>query len=91
MSIVADQPLRAGLAEEIERQEREDNAEGPEPEGRYVLSRAGRWERELVALPALPPGYIAAASSRTRTGQGSDEVRVRHLMIAAVSRWGWGR
>ncbi|GGZ27814.1 hypothetical protein [Streptomyces nitrosporeus] len=35
MSIVTDQPSRvtwAGLAEEIERQERQDNELGPEPE-----------------------------------------------------------
>ncbi|TRV71769.1 hypothetical protein FKN01_31280 [Streptomyces sp. 130] len=41
MSIVAEwqpAPLRAGLAEEIERQEREDDARGPEPEQRTVLA-----------------------------------------------------
>ncbi|MFB7957515.1 hypothetical protein [Streptomyces sp. NPDC056045] len=92
MSIVADQrppDVRAGLAEEIERQEREDNARGPEPEAGYVLSRTGRWERALVAVPSLPSGYAVAASAGAE--QGVDELRVRDLMVAAIARWGWQR
>ncbi|WP_032758446.1 MULTISPECIES: sigma-70 family RNA polymerase sigma factor [unclassified Streptomyces] len=50
MSIVAERPVRmqdaapvsAGLAEEVERQEREDNARGPEPEGRVADRRLSR-------------------------------------------------
>lgn len=43
--------LRAGLAEEIERQEREDNALGPEPEGliRRVRVSAARAVDRLVS------------------------------------------
>lgn len=91
--------LRAGLAEEIERQEREDDARGPEPEGRFVL-RGGRWvrvEQELAAVPSLlPPGYVPVAAQRAeqrgvRAEQGSDEIRIRHLMIAAIGRYGSAR
>ncbi|WP_190175525.1 sigma factor-like helix-turn-helix DNA-binding protein [Streptomyces nitrosporeus] len=55
MSIVAERPVRvqggtrrvsAGLLEEVERQEREDDARGPEPEGRRRGLSAG--EREQV-------------------------------------------
>ncbi|MEU9568209.1 hypothetical protein AB0D16_40640 [Streptomyces sp. NPDC048161] len=92
MSIVADQlvrppDVRAGLAEEIERQEREDDARGPEPEARYVLSRTGWWRQALPAMPSLPPGYVAEESIRTE--QEGDELRVRHLMTEAAARWGW--
>lgn len=91
--------LRAGLAEEIERQEREDDARGPEPEGRFVL-RAGRWvrvEQELTAVPPLlPPGYVPVAAQRAEqrsvcTEPGSDEIRMRVLMIEAIGRFGWAR
>ncbi|MFD7718993.1 hypothetical protein [Streptomyces sp. NPDC059814] len=80
------------MAEEIERQEREDDARGPEPEGRFVL-RGGRWvrvEQELAVVPSLlPPGYVPVAAQRAE--QGSDEIRVRHLMIAAIGRYGSAR
>ncbi|MFF8423375.1 hypothetical protein [Streptomyces sp. NPDC015680] len=79
----------AGLAEEIERQEREDNARGPEPEARYVLSRTGWWRQALPTVPALPPGYVTAPSARTE--QEGDELRVRHLVTDAIVRWGWTR
>lgn len=86
--------LRAGLADEIERQEREDNARGPEPENRFVL-RAGRWvrvEQEVPLLPSsslLPPGFAPVVERGTELG--GDEVRARVLMIAAQDRYGWAR
>ncbi|MGW7711602.1 hypothetical protein [Streptomyces sp. NPDC054771] len=94
MAIVADQlvrppDVRAGLAEEIERQEREDDARGPEPEARYVLARTGWWRQALPAMPSLPPGYVTAEPIRTE--QEGDELRARHLMTEATARWGWTR
>ncbi|MGC5401877.1 hypothetical protein ACPXCP_39825 [Streptomyces sp. DT20] len=95
MSIVAERVLRvlrAELAEELDRQESEDDAQGPEPEGRFVL-RAGRWvrvEREVPLLPSLlPPGYVPVVERGTEPG--SDEIRLRTLMIAAQDRYGWAR
>ncbi|MFI5635070.1 hypothetical protein ACIA8E_38145 [Streptomyces sp. NPDC051664] len=112
MSIVAERllktqvarVLRAGLAEEVERQTWEDDARGPEPEQSVVVTRTvlpvgPGWEApELVVLPSLPPlpvGFVAAAGSAAVSsvpaGLGSDELRVRGLMIAAITRWGWTR
>ncbi|MFF9322985.1 hypothetical protein ACF1BP_37110 [Streptomyces sp. NPDC014735] len=88
MSIVADQPLRAGLAEEVERQESEDNALGPEPEARFVLSQTGWWRRVLPVLPTLPTGYVAADP---RAELGGDELRARYLRAEAIARFGSAR
>ncbi|MFJ2591120.1 hypothetical protein [Streptomyces sp. NPDC087538] len=92
MSIVADQvrppDVRVGLAEEIERQEREDNAKGPEPEARYVLSRTGWWKQALPTVPSLPAGYVAAD---LRAELGGDELRARHMRAEAIARFGWAR
>ncbi|WP_371793774.1 hypothetical protein OG285_38450 [Streptomyces sp. NBC_01471] len=95
MSIVTEQVvrvLRAGLAEEVDRQERENNARGPEPEQRVVVTRTvlpvgPGWEaREQRVLPSrLPSGFTAVVAL------GADELRVRALMISAIRRWGWGR
>lgn len=92
--------LRAGLAEDVERWEREDTALGPEvePENRFVL-RSGRWvrvKRELAVLPPLlPPGYVPAFGRRAecvvRTEPGSDELRIKHLMVEAIDRFGSAR
>ncbi|MFF1505528.1 hypothetical protein ACFVZR_38270 [Streptomyces sp. NPDC058316] len=106
MSIVAERllktraarVLRGGLAEEIERQEREDNARGPEPEQsvvtRTVLPSGPGWEVPerlvLPSRPSLPPGYVTGASSAP-AGLESDEIRIRRLMVAAITRWGWTR
>ncbi|MFD7868098.1 hypothetical protein [Streptomyces sp. NPDC059783] len=104
MLIVAEQPVRgrtsrprAGLAEEIERQEREDTDQGPEPEpeGRYVL-RAGRWMRALELPATLPTGFVAAAgpivARPAGAMPGADEIRVRNLMVAAMDcRGAWSR
>ncbi|MFJ6444920.1 hypothetical protein [Streptomyces sp. NPDC091649] len=81
--------LRATLAEEIDRQEREDGWE-PEPEAAVVVTRTilpvgPSWvEREPVELPALslPDGYIVV---------GADEVRAQRLMVEAIGRFGSGR
>ncbi|MCX4871084.1 MULTISPECIES: hypothetical protein [unclassified Streptomyces] len=91
MSIVADQPLRAGLAEKAKRWEDEDTARGPEsePEARYVLSRAGWWRRALPTVPSLPAGYVTVESIRTE--QEGDELRARHLRAEAIARFGWAR
>ena len=86
--------LRATLAEEIDRQTREDDARGPEPEGVAVVTRTvlpvgpGWIEREPVELPALslPEGYIA-----TGPVVGADEVRARQLMVEAIGRYGSAR
>ncbi|MFD5064519.1 hypothetical protein [Streptomyces sp. NPDC058394] len=99
MLIVSERALRAVLAEEIERQIEEDDARGPEPEQSVVMTRTvlpvgPGWEApELVVLPSLPPmpeGFVAAVGS-VPAGLGSDELRVRGLMIAAITRWGWTR
>lgn len=41
----------------------------------------------------LPPGFERAETptvpDEPRTGLGPDEVRIRHLMTAAVRKWGW--
>ncbi|WP_328868616.1 hypothetical protein [Streptomyces sp. NBC_00304] len=80
------------MADEIERQEREDTDLGPEPEDRFVL-RAGRWvrvEQEALSLPSLlPPGFAPVVERGTEPG--SDEIRARVLMIAAQDRYGWAR
>lgn len=83
--------LRSGLAEEADRQEREDNARGPEPE-RYVVTRTllpvgPGWEQQKQQMPSLPLGFTAESTG----GLGADEIRVRRLMIAAIRRWGWAR
>ncbi|MEU7378331.1 sigma-70 family RNA polymerase sigma factor [Streptomyces albidoflavus] len=64
MSIVADervipvQPV-AGLAEEIERQEREDNERGPELEPEPEPGPAGRWSEERrLSRSYLGPGRV---------------------------------
>ncbi|MFI6143421.1 hypothetical protein ACIBCC_35170 [Streptomyces griseus] len=86
--------LQATLAEEIDRQEQEDDRRGPEPEAAVVVTRTvlpvgpGWVEREPVEVPALslPGGYIVA-----RPVVGADEMRARHLMVAAIGRYGSGR
>lgn len=113
MSIVAERVacvVRAGLAEEVDRQEREDNARGPEAEQRVVMTRTvlpvgPGWETPtLPSVPGLPSGFRPVSGQddacpmcgywtcRCASQQvGADEVRVRHLMIAAIDRHGWGR
>ncbi|MFI1532782.1 hypothetical protein [Streptomyces griseus] len=95
MSIVAEfvtRRLWAGLTEEIERQTREDDARGPEPEAvvtRTVLPVGPGWaELEPVELPALslPDGYIVAGPV-----VGVDEIRARRLVVEAQAEFGWGR
>ncbi|RPK77866.1 hypothetical protein EES46_34685 [Streptomyces sp. ADI98-10] len=86
--------LRATLAEEIERQTRDDDARGPEPEAAVVVTRTvlpvgqGWVEREPVVLPALslPDGYIVASPV-----VGADEIRAQRLVVAAQAEFGWGR
>ncbi|MCD9904650.1 hypothetical protein LUR56_40260 [Streptomyces sp. MT29] len=86
--------LRAGLLDEVKCQEREDDAKGPEPEAVAVLTRTflpagpGWAERELVELPALSveAAYIVAGPV-----VGADEMRARHLVVAAQAEFGWGR
>ncbi|MCD9904692.1 hypothetical protein LUR56_40495 [Streptomyces sp. MT29] len=86
--------LRAGLLDEVERQEREDNGRGPEPEAAAVVTRTllpvgpGWVERQPVELPALsvPAGPIVAGPV-----VGADEMRARHLVIEAQAEFGWGR
>ncbi|WP_405194463.1 hypothetical protein OG333_38685 (plasmid) [Streptomyces anulatus] len=86
--------LRATLAEEIERQTREDDAKGPEPEAAVVVTRTvlpvgpGWVEREPVVHPALslPDGYIVASPV-----VGADEIRAQRLVVAAQAEFGWGR
>lgn len=86
--------LRATLAEEIDRQTREDDARGPEPEAAVVVTRTvlpvgpGWVEREPVELPALslPAGYIVAGPV-----VGADEIRAQQLVVAAQAEFGWGR
>ncbi|MFJ4577535.1 hypothetical protein ACIP4W_40565 [Streptomyces sp. NPDC088846] len=53
---------------------------------RTVLPGRRRWPLE-TGVPALPSGYVREA----RTVQGSDEIHIKHLMIAAISRRGYGR
>ncbi|MFJ1717318.1 hypothetical protein ACIQGT_41050 [Streptomyces sp. NPDC093108] len=55
---------------------------------RTVLPGRREWVVE-TGVPALPSGYVAAESERAE--QGGDEIRIKHLMIAAISRWGYGR
>ncbi|MFG2631064.1 hypothetical protein [Streptomyces sp. NPDC048473] len=43
---------------------------------------------EQTEVLLLPPGYVAAS---TGTEQGSDELRIKRLMIAAIDRVGWAR
>ncbi|MFI9630953.1 hypothetical protein [Streptomyces sp. NPDC052042] len=64
---------------------REDG--GPVVVTRTVLPGRRVWELE-TGVPALPFGYVAAPE---RSVQGSDEIRIRHLMIAAIARFGWAR
>ncbi|MGW7594209.1 hypothetical protein ACWGK9_34490, partial [Streptomyces rubiginosohelvolus] len=71
--------VTAGLAEEIERQEREDDARGPEPEARRAVLRAGWW-REVAAVPSLPAGYLAADAAGAQQEPGADEIRARALL-----------
>lgn len=86
--------LRAGLLDEVERQEREDNRRGPEPEGLAVVTRTvlpagpGWVEVEPVEVPSLslPDGYIVAGPV-----VGADEVRARQLMVEAIDRVGSAR
>jgi hypothetical protein len=66
------QPLFGGLRDEIERQEREDNEQGPEAEQCGAVTR-------LV----LPVGYEWAAAPAK---PGADELRVRALLIQAGVR-----
>ncbi|MFJ5658661.1 hypothetical protein ACIQD5_35690 [Streptomyces microflavus] len=97
MLIVAErvrQVLRAELKEKVKRWEREDDAKGPEPEAAAMLTRTflpvgpGWAEAEPVELPALsvPAGYIVAGPV-----VGADEMRARHLVVAAQAEFGWGR
>ncbi|QKW48130.1 hypothetical protein [Streptomyces microflavus] len=100
MTIVSERPveplvrrLRAGLKEKVKRWEREDDAKGPEPEAaaltRTFLPVGPGWaEAEPVELPALsvPAGYIVAGPV-----VGADEMRARHLVVAAQGQFGWGR
>ncbi|MFF6896093.1 hypothetical protein ACFY8Z_36495 [Streptomyces microflavus] len=97
MLIVAErvrQVLRAELKEKVKRWEREDDAKGPEPEAAAMLTRTvlpvgpGWAEAEPVELPALsvPAGYIVAGPV-----VGADEMRARHLVVAAQDQFGWGR
>ncbi|MCQ1582593.1 hypothetical protein [Streptomyces parvus] len=95
MSIVAEfvtRRLWAGLTEEIERQTREDDARGPEPEAavvtRTVLPVGPGWTDEKSApLPlSLPDGYIVAGPV-----VGPDEIRAQRMVIAAQAEFGWGR
>ncbi|MFJ9641398.1 hypothetical protein [Streptomyces sp. NPDC101178] len=80
--------------DEIERQEREDDRRGPEPEGVAVVTRTflpadpGWAELEPVELPVLsvPSGFIVAGPV-----VGADEMRARHLVVAAQAEFGWGR
>ncbi|MFJ2438802.1 hypothetical protein ACIOWM_36925 [Streptomyces anulatus] len=91
---MARRALRATLAEEIERQTREDDARGPEPEAAVVVTRTilpvgpGWVEREPVEVPelSLPGGYIVAGPV-----VGADEIRARELMVAAIDRFGSAR
>lgn len=86
--------LRATLAEEIERQTREDDARGPEPEAAVVVTRTvlpvgpGWVEREPVEVPelSLPAGYIVAGPV-----VGADEIRAQRLVVEAQAQFGWGR
>ncbi|MEU5138100.1 hypothetical protein [Streptomyces californicus] len=96
MSIVAEfvtRRLRAGLAEEIERQTREDDRRGPEPEAsvvtRTVLPVGPGWvEREPLEAPELsvPDGFVVAGPV-----VGADEIRAREMVLAAQAAFGWGR
>ncbi|MEU3978424.1 hypothetical protein [Streptomyces bacillaris] len=89
-------PIRflATLVDEVDRQEREDDAEGPEPEVAAVVTRTflpvgpGWPEREPVELPALslPAGYVVAGPV-----VGADEIRARRLVVEAQAEFGWGR
>ncbi|MEU0002382.1 hypothetical protein ABZ069_36335 [Streptomyces microflavus] len=87
--------LWAGLAEKAKRWEREDDAKGPEAEPfervatRTVLPVGPGWAvAEPVELPALsvPAGPIVAGPV-----VGADEMRARHLVVAAQAEFGWGR
>ncbi|MEV7722653.1 hypothetical protein [Streptomyces sp. NPDC088184] len=57
-----------------------------------VLTRTvlpGRRERvSETGVPMLPFGYVAASEEPV---QGSDEIRIKHLMIEAIRRYGWAR
>ncbi|NEC24420.1 hypothetical protein [Streptomyces parvus] len=88
-------PIRflAALTDEVDRQEREDDAKGPEPEAAVVtrtfLPVGQGWvEREPVVVPALslPDGYIVAGPV-----VGPDEIRARRMVVAAQAEFGWGR
>ncbi|MEU3137576.1 hypothetical protein ABZ691_33025 [Streptomyces sp. NPDC006854] len=88
-------PIRflAALADEVDRQESEDDAKGPEPEAcvvtRTVLPVGPGWvERELVEVPALsvPDGFVVAGPV-----VGADEIRAREMVLAAQAAFGWGR
>ncbi|MGW1129876.1 hypothetical protein [Streptomyces sp. NPDC002526] len=81
--------VSAGLAEEIERQEHEEEVLGPEPEARRAVLRAGWW-REVAAVPSLPEGYLTAAVDAEQE-LGADEIRARALLLAAIGRHGWAR
>jgi hypothetical protein len=78
VSIVAEQlvkvPVSAGLAEEVERQEREDDARGPEPD-------------DVVTRTVLPGVLGEAGVSPTPLPSvvpGADEVRVRMLLCRVL-------
>jgi hypothetical protein len=62
------------------------------PPAAVVVTRTvlpGRRERQLeTGVPVLPWGYVAAEG---RVEQGGDEIRIKRLMVAAISRWGYGR
>lgn len=89
--------LRAGLTEEIERQEREDNDLGPEPEKCHqVVTRTilpgqravGVRQQVLPDVPvlSLPQGYVVAGSGLDLLGE--DELTVRARLIVAMDRSG---
>lgn len=101
MSIVAELVnslgLRADLKEKARRWEREDDAEGPEPEAavvtRTVLPAGPGWaEAEPVELPelSLPEGFIVAGPV-VGPVVGADEIRARRLVVEAQAEFGWGR
>lgn len=60
----------AGLVEEVERQIREDDARGPEPEPDVVVTRTVVPGRVVWPVVSAPPLVVL----------GADEVRVRVLL-----------
>ena len=105
MSIVAELVnglvLRADLKERARRWEREDDEKGPEAEPFAVVTTrtflpAGQgWieRRDPVGLSELPlpDGYIMAGPVVGGPVVGADEIRARHLVLAAQAEFGWGR